>query len=118
MSFRELTVWQKAVDLTVEVYRLAKRLPKEELYYLSSQMRRAAVSIPSNIAEGQSRKSSKEFTNFLSIAQGSKSELETQLLICNRLNYLTKDDTAPAMELLTEISKMITALAQKLTTNH
>ena len=118
MSFRELTVWQKAVELTVEVYRLAKKLPKEELYHLSSQMRRAAVSIPSNIAEGQSRKSSKEFANFLSIAQGSKAELETQLLICNRLHYLTKDDTAPAMDLLTEVGKMITALAQKLTTNH
>ena len=120
MSFRELTVWQKAMDLTIEIYRLVKKLPREELYDLSSQMRRAAVSIPSNIAEGQSRKSSKEFANFLSIAQGSKAELETQLLICNRLNYLTEDDTASTMKLLAEIGKMITAIIPKLTStsNH
>jgi four helix bundle protein len=84
-SYKDFTVWQKAMDLTVEIYKLVKLLPKEETYALSDQMRRAVVSIPSNIAEGQSRNSDKEFANFLGIARGSNSELETQLQICIRL---------------------------------
>ena len=80
-GYKQLIVWQKAMDLTVQIYRLVKLLPKEELYALSDQMRRAAVSIPSNIAEGQSRYSNKEFIQFLNIAKGSNAELFTQLLI-------------------------------------
>jgi len=81
-NYRDLIVWQKAMDLTVEIYRIAKKLPKEELFSLSDQMRRAAVSIPSNIAEGNGRQTKGEFQHFLRIAKGSAAELETQLLIC------------------------------------
>ena len=77
-SFQDLIIWQKAMDLVIEVYNLVKELPKEEQYALSDQMRRAAVSIPSNIAEGQSRNSTKEFIQFLSVAKGSNAELQTQ----------------------------------------
>ena len=76
-SCEDLIVWQKAMDLTTEIYRLVKFLPREETYALSDQMRRAAVSIPSNIAEGHGRNSNKEFANFLSIARGSLTELRT-----------------------------------------
>ena len=85
-NYKDLTVWQKAMDLTEEVYRLVKILPKEETYALSNQIRRSVVSVPSNIAEGQGRESKNEFRSFLSIAKGSLSELETQLLICVRRN--------------------------------
>lgn len=117
-DYKDLIVWQKAMDLVVEVYALAKLLPKEEIYALSSQIRRAAISIPSNIAEGQARNSTKEFIQFLAIAKGSKAELETQLLLCLRIGYLHEDQIATAMNTLAEIGKMINALQQKLTTNH
>ena len=113
-NYRDLIVWQKAMALTKEIYGLVKRLPKEETYALSDQMRRAVVSIPSNIAEGHSRSSSKEFAHFLSIARGSKSELETQLIICVELSFLQPQDCQAAMDLLNEISKMTAALTQKL----
>ncbi len=116
--YRDLIVWQKSMDLVTEIYKLLKLLPKEELFDLSSQMRRAVVSIPCNIAEGQARKSTKEFVNFLSIAQGSKAELQTQLLICERLNYLTKEQLKNALLLSEEIGKMIFALMQTLNTGH
>ena len=80
-SYRELIVWQKSMELAEKVYLLVKALPKEETYALSDQMRRAAVSIPSNIAEGHARQSQKEFLQFLCIARGSRAELETQLLL-------------------------------------
>ena len=86
--YRELIVWQKSMDLVTQVYRLTRLFPREELYGLTNQIRRAAVSIPSNIAEGQARQSTAEFRNFLSIAQGSLAELETQILIAVNLNYL------------------------------
>ena len=84
-NYKDLIVWQKAMDLSVEIYRLVKKLPKEELYCLSDQMRRSAISIPSNIAEGKSRTSQKEFSYFLSIAQGSRSELETQIQLGEKI---------------------------------
>lgn len=118
-SFRDLIVWQKSIDLVVEVYQLIKRLPKEEIYSLSNQMRRSSVSIPSNIAEGQQRKTTKEFVNFLSIAKGSNAELQTQLIICVRLGYLTDAQIKPTMTLSEEISKMLTKICETLqTTNH
>ena len=83
-NFRDLTVWQKAMDLTVEIYKLIKNLPKEETFALSDQIRRAAVSIPSNIAEGQGRVTAKEFIRFPSMARGSLCELSTQIEICER----------------------------------
>jgi four helix bundle protein len=116
--YRELVVWQKAMDLVEEVYKLVKWLPKEELHALSDQMRRAAVSIPSNIAEGQARNSTKEFIQFLPIAQGSKAELQTQILLCERLNYLTREQIKPALVLTEEVGKMAYALKQKLLAVH
>ena len=109
-NYQELIVWQKATDLAVEIYKVAKKLPKEELYVLSDQMRRAAVSIPSNIAEGQSRSSKKEFIYFLSIALGSKAELETQLLLAVRIGYLVDPDIDKAMGLLAETGKLLSSL--------
>ena len=113
-SFRDLLVWQKSMDMVLEVYRLVKKLPKEELYCLSSQLRRSAVSVPSNIAEGQQRKSTREFINFLSIARGSNAEVQTQLLICNGLNYLSKQEIQTAMQLTDEIGRMLNAIIDKL----
>ena len=112
-NYQNLNVWQKAMDLAAEIYNLVKKLPKEELFSLSNQMRRAAVSIPSNIAEGNGRQTEGEFQHFLRIAKGSAAELETQLLICKKIGYLANTDINLAMDLLTEISKMITALMKK-----
>ena len=113
-DFRQLKVWQKAMDLTVEIYSLVKCLPKEETYALSDQMRRAVVSIPSNIAEGQGRNSDKEFINFLSIARGSLWELETQIEICELLHYIDSSLTSKVYILTTEVSKMLNALSNSL----
>ena len=113
-----MIVWQKSIDLVVEVYRLAKLLPSDEMYALSSQMKRAAVSIPSNIAEGQERSTTNDFVRFLYIAKGSKGELETHLLICVRLNYLTQSQIVNAKNLLIEIGKMLNSIIHKLTTSH
>ena len=113
-NYKELKVWQKAMDLTVEVYKLVKLLPKEETYALSDQMRRAVVSIPSNIAEGQGRNSDKEFIQFLSIARGSLWELETQIEICLRIDYIDQNLTTTIYNLIAEISKMLNALSNSL----
>ena len=115
-NYKDLTVWQKAMDLTEEVYRLVKNLPKEEIYALSDQIRRAVVSVPSNIAEGQGRESKNEFRSFLSVAKGSLSELETQLLICVRLKYFTEADIKIALSLSNEIDRMLTTLILNLKT--
>lgn len=113
-DYKQLKVWQKAMDLTVEIYGLVKHLPKEETYALSDQIRRAAVSIPSNIAEGQGRNSDKEFANFLSIARGSLWELETQVELCERFNYIDQNLKSKVFEHTTEISKMLNALSNSL----
>lgn len=113
-NYRNLTVWQKAMILTEEVYRLVKKLPKEEIYALSNQMRRAAVSVPSNIAEGQGRATKNEFRTFLSIANGSLAELETQLLICVHLGYLSDEEISTAMSLSNEVNRMLTSLILRL----
>ena len=115
-SYQGLLVWQKAIELTSVIYKLVKKLPKEELYSLSDQMRRAVVSIPSNIAEGHERNTKKEFIQFLTISRGSKAELETQLLICVKIGYLNKTEILEAMNLLQEIGKMLTSLINKLKT--
>lgn len=117
-TYKELIVWQKSMDLTDEIYRLVRLLPKEELFALSNQMRRAVVSIPSNIAEGHGRQSSFEMRHFLSIARGSCSELETQLLICIRQNYLTLEDAGKALSLCKEIEKMLNAMFSQLQKKH
>ena len=113
-NHKDLIVWQKSMLLVEEAYRLVRMLPKEETYALSDQIRRAVVSIPSNIAEGNGRESAKEFLRFLAIAQGSNAELETQLIICNRLGYLSSDDLSTALSLQEEVSKMLRTLIKKL----
>ncbi len=113
-DFRELKVWQKAMELTVEVYSIAKLLPREETFALSDQMRRSVVSIPSNIAEGQGRDSKKDFIRFLSVARGSLRELSTQLEICERVHYLTIEQTSRANRLIEEVDKMLNALSKSL----
>ena len=113
-SYRDLKVWQKSMDLTFMVYKLVKFLPREELYALSDQMRRAVVSIPSNIAEGRQRGTVNEYKHYLYVAKGSLSELETQLMICEGLGYLGKEQIEPAMSLCAEISRMLTTLIQNL----
>ena len=105
-NFKELIAWKKAMELTIEVYKLIKLLPIEERFALADQMRRAAVSIPSNIAEGHSRTSTKEYLHFLSIARGSKSELETQLYICVELNYLNRSFIEKSLLLIDEIGRL------------
>lgn len=114
MVYKDLIVWQKSMELVKEVYFLVKKLPKEETYSLSDQMRRAVVSIPSNIAEGNGRKSQTEYARFLDIARGSQFEIETQLHICIMLNFLTEKDTKQAFALIEEIGKMLNALIIKL----
>lgn len=101
-----------------EIYRLVKLLPKDEAFSLSDQMRRAAVSIPSNIAEGQDRNSGKEFLHFLSIARGSRAELETQIQICVMVGYLSDTDVREVNRLLKEIGRMLSALISKLKTEN
>ena len=113
-SYEDLLVWQKAMNLVEEVYKLIRVLPKEENFGITMQMRRAAVSIPSNIAEGQSRRTTKEFINFLSIANGSKAELSTQIQICIRLGYITELQADESIKLCEEVSKMLFALITKL----
>jgi four helix bundle protein len=117
-DFSELIVWQKAMDLVVETYQLVSKLPNEEKYALSDQMRRAAVSIPSNIAEGQARNSKKEFVNYLAIARGSNAELRTQYAICGRLQYLTETDMTKVCLRSDEVGKMLNSLIQRLATSH
>ena len=114
MYYRELNVWQKSMDLTVEIYKLAKKLPKEETYGISDQMRRAVVSIPSNIAEGEQRNSDKEFIHFLYIARGSLAELETQLLLCARLQYLSEEEVNRMLAQCADISRMLIGLIGKI----
>ena len=109
-SFKDLTTWQRAMDLTDCIYSLTKKLPREELYGLSDQMRRAVVSIPSNIAEGQRRNSDKEFLHFLAISLGSCAELETQLLICKRQQLAPTEDLDNAIELCNDVGKLLNRL--------
>lgn len=109
-SYQDLIVWQKSMDLVIETYRIIKLLPKSEMYVLSDQMRRAAISIPSNIAEGFGRHASRDYSRFLSIARGSKYELETQLRICVKIGYIEHKEIVTALKLCDEIGKMLNSL--------
>ena len=113
-SYKNLKVWQKSMDLVEEMYKLTSKFPKEELFGLTSQMRRSTIAIPSNIAEGQRRNHLKEYIQFLYIAKGSGAELETQLLIAKRLSFNTPVLISNAEDLLTEILKMLTKLIESL----
>ncbi len=113
-NYRELKVWQKSMDLVEKVYTLISMFPKEEKYGLISQIQRSSVSIPSNIAEGAGRNSNKEFVHFLGIANGSTNELNTQLILSNRIGYITDKDLEDTNKLITEIEKMNFGLIKKL----
>ena len=112
--FKELKVWQKAFDLVTEIYTKSQEFPKEELYGLTSQIRRSAVSIPSNIAEGCGRKTNKDFANFLGISLGSAFELETQLIIAKNLNFMNSDDFKILENEIHHIQNMIIKLQSTL----
>jgi four helix bundle protein len=112
--YRELIVWQKALDLAHECYVASKRFPREELFGFTSQIRRSASSIPANIAEGQGRQHTKEFLHFLSIARGSLMELETHLILCNRVELLPADTLEQLLGRCDEVSRMLSGLRQAL----
>jgi len=112
-NYKELKIWQKSMDLVEKVYALTLLFPNEEKYGLISQIQRSAVSIPSNISEGAGRNSDKEFKNFLGIANGSINELSTQLELSIRVGYVTEDNLAEILELLTQIQKMNFTLIKK-----
>ena len=116
-NYKELIVWQKSVTFVTDIYSSTKNFPKEEIYCLTNQIRRSSISIPSNIAEGHSRRSQLDYSQFLKIARGSSAELETQLLISKNLNYLNFEQFQILNEKLTEISKMLNAIISKLQTN-
>ena len=111
-SFRDLDVWQLGMDLVVEVYKLCRALPPEERFALTNQLRRAVISVPSNVAEGFSRNSPKEFRHFLQIASGSRAEVQTQLLIAERVGFLTREQTKPALVLTERLGKALHALSE------
>jgi four helix bundle protein len=109
-THKDLNVWQESISLVTLVYEKTKAFPKDELFSLTSQIRRSDVSIPSNIAEGAARESNKEYLRFLFIAQGSLSELDTQLIISNNLNFLNREDYLLISEKLIAIRKMLAGL--------
>ena len=111
-SFRELKVWRQSIVLTKEIYQLTSRMPSEERFGLTSQIRRSVVSIPSNIAEGNARRTRKDYIYFLTIARGSLAELETQLLIAQELRMIP--ETKPVWESIGQITRMLQALINRL----
>lgn len=113
-SYRDLKVWQKAMDLVVECYQVSNQFPKIERFGLSSQLQRAAVSIPANIAEGRARQHTKEFLQHLNIAYGSLAELETHIQIAERLNYLDSDSIGQLLGKTSEVGRMINGLRRSL----
>ena len=113
-NFRDLKIWQKGIDIVEDVYKITRAFPKEEIYGLTSQMRRCAVSIPSNIAEGFKRYHSKEYKQFLYVTLGSSAELETQLVISQKIRYINERQAEGILEKINHLSRMITVLMRKL----
>ena len=113
-SYKDLIIWQKSIDLVVEIYKALKSFPREELYALSDQIKRSAVSVPSNIAEGQSRQHTGEFRQFLYIALGSLAELDTQLIIAHKLGYIDSKNNEFFAAKVIELRKMVSVLISKL----
>lgn len=113
-NYSDLIAWQKAVDLVCQIYQATRDYPADERFGLTSQMRRAAVSIPANIAEGQGRASVNEFVHFLSIAHGSLRELETHIIISHRLAFLSAEEKTNPLAATVEIGKLISGLARSL----
>ena len=114
-AYHDLIVWQKAIDLSVSVYELTKEFPKNELYGLTSQMRRASISVASNIAEGRGRLNTAEFRQFLGLAQGSLFELRTQILVARKLEFGSRDSLKHADLISEEVSKMLRTFIERLT---
>jgi four helix bundle protein len=117
-SYRDLIVWKKSIDLCVYVYELCTTFPKSELYGIANQMKRASVSVPSNIAEGQARQRSNEFLHFLSIANGSLAELDTQRIIAEKLGFLSRDSSSDLDIQIAELRKMLYSLIRSLKTEN
>jgi len=117
-SYRDLVVWQKGLELSVLVYEVYSTLPKSELYGLADQMKRAVVSISSNIAEGQARQHNAEFSHFLSISNGSLAELDTQRIIAEKMGFLSLQQSVELDLRITEIRKMLYSLRSKLKTQN
>jgi len=113
-TFKDLVVWQEAMNLVEMIYLHTKTFPKEEIYGITSQIRRAAVSIPANIAEGNGRKSRKEYLQFLSVANGSMTELETHILIAERLNFLAKEKAEQLLTKLESVGRLLSGLRKSL----
>ncbi len=113
-NYKNLIVWQKSIILVKQIYLLTQKFPSEEKFGLASQMRRAVVSVPSNIAEGQARRTTGDYIRFVSIAEGSLAELETQLIIAIELNFCLKSETESCFSLMLEIRKMLNALRRSL----
>lgn len=112
--YKDLIVWQKSYELALQVYSVSKTFPKEEVFGLTSQMRRAVVSIPSNISEGNSRGGKKEYIQFLRVALGSSAELETQLMLCKDLHLIEEIDYIRINALLSEVIKMLSVMIKRL----
>lgn len=117
-SYKELVVWNRSIQLVKEIYLLTEHFPKDELYALTSQMKRSAISIPSNIAEGYGRKTTKEYIQFCTIAYGSGLELETQLIIAKDLEFANQKMFQKSEDFLVEVLKMLNVLILKLKTKH
>ncbi|HBL76315.1 MAG: four helix bundle protein [Bacteroidetes bacterium GWF2_42_66] len=113
-NYKEIKIWQNARALVKAVYRISKQLPKEELYGLTSQIRRAAVSIPANIAEGAGRGTDRDFCHFLDIARGSLFELETLLILSNDLEYVSEEKLNPILDSINEIIRMMVSFQNRL----
>ena len=116
-TYNDLIVWQKAMQLVTDIYLITKKLPKEEIYGLTSQIRRSCISIPSNIAEGFGRNSTNDYIRFLQITNGSLYELQTQLRICTNLKYFSNETYNKIYEQSREIERMLSSLIRKLTVN-
>jgi four helix bundle protein len=113
-NYSDLIVWQKAMDLAEEIYRVTESFPRREVFGISNQMRRAAVSVPSNIAEGQGRATTKDFCQFLHVAKGSLQELETQILLSIRLKFVREADRAPLLDRTAEVARILNGLISSL----
>ncbi len=114
LEYKDLIVWQKAFDLSLHIYKATEQFPEVEKFGLQSQMRRAAVSIPSNIAEGSRRGTHKDYISFLRVADGSAAELETQLLLAHALKYMSEPQFTTSQELLMEVRKMLPSVIGRL----
>jgi four helix bundle protein len=118
LHYRELVVWQKGVALVTDVYRLTANFPRQEIYGLTGQIRRAAASIPANIAEGQGRSTRGEFKQFLGYARGSLYELETHLLVAHNLGYLPANETSGLIAQIHEVGRLLNGLLKSLDRTH